>query len=391
VCYNFDLCEKCEAKGTHPADHPIVKMRPDRTPVAVHTGVTCDVCKQSIYGIRYKCVTCTDYDMCEKCEATKTHAADHPLIKLRQPMDLPKKLAPLTGQCHQQKDEMKTPPINRGECPWVQAHSVRFVNDLTLHDGAVVAAGEKLTKSWSVTNSGSRAWNASTKLVFYKGHQEVFTSAKREFDVPIAAAGETVKLTVELQAPTVPGRYSTYFMLSDNKVFGPQLWIDIEVAPAVARTPTPTPVTTPTPTPSSSTPSTPTPGPIAMLRSAAANVLAAVVSSSSSSPKVPASPVPTADNANLGGASSPKKEETKAPTIAIPSITSAPIVAVAPTATPVVRPAATAPAPAKYVKELAELSTMGFNNKELNEFLLDKNNGSLQQVCNWLLENMGRG
>jgi hypothetical protein len=331
--------------------------------------------------------------MCEKCEATKVHAAEHPLIKLRQPMDLPKKLAPLTGQCSQQKEEVKS-PLNRGECPWVQAHSVRFVNDLTLHDGAVVTAGEKLTKSWSVANSGSRAWNASTKLVFYKGHQEVFTSAKREFDVPIAAAGETVKLTVELQAPAVPGRYSTYFMLSDNKLFGPQLWIDIEVAPAMAPTPAPTPVTTPTPTPSSSTP-TPTPGPIAMLRSAAANVLAAVVSSAS--PKVPASPIPTADNANLGSASSPKKEETKAPTVAIPSITPitpAPTVAtvtVAPTATPVVPPTATATAPAKYAKELAELSTMGFNNKELNEFLLDKNNGSLQQVCNWLLENMGRG
>ena len=39
---------------------------------AIHSGVHCDMCKkQNIVGIRYKCVVCPDYDLCEECWNTK--------------------------------------------------------------------------------------------------------------------------------------------------------------------------------------------------------------------------------------------------------------------------------------------------------------------------------
>jgi peptidoglycan hydrolase-like protein with peptidoglycan-binding domain len=84
VCPDFDLCAKCEASSAHPAEHPLLKFRqPVNTPV-VHTGITCDGCRQSpITGVRFKCRTCPDYDLCESCEAKNVHPADHPMIKFK--------------------------------------------------------------------------------------------------------------------------------------------------------------------------------------------------------------------------------------------------------------------------------------------------------------------
>jgi len=84
VCPDFDLCAKCEASSVHPAEHPLLKFRqPVNTPV-VHHGITCDGCQQSpISGIRFKCRTCPDFDLCEACEAKNVHPADHPMIKFK--------------------------------------------------------------------------------------------------------------------------------------------------------------------------------------------------------------------------------------------------------------------------------------------------------------------
>jgi hypothetical protein len=47
-----------------------------------HKGITCDGCNvTSMTGIRYKCSVCPDFDLCDKCEASNTHA--HPFLKIR--------------------------------------------------------------------------------------------------------------------------------------------------------------------------------------------------------------------------------------------------------------------------------------------------------------------
>jgi len=83
VCHDFDLCEACEAKAVHPADHPLVKTRvvPRRD---VHVDVQCDGCGvQPIQGARYKCTVCPNFDLCSSCEAKNQHDVEHALLKLR--------------------------------------------------------------------------------------------------------------------------------------------------------------------------------------------------------------------------------------------------------------------------------------------------------------------
>jgi len=84
VCPDFDLCAKCEAASVHPAEHPLLKFRQPVNTAVVHHGITCDGCQQSpITGVRFKCRACADYDLCEACEAKNVHPADHPMIKFK--------------------------------------------------------------------------------------------------------------------------------------------------------------------------------------------------------------------------------------------------------------------------------------------------------------------
>ncbi|KAL3985685.1 Zinc finger ZZ type family protein [Acanthocheilonema viteae] len=50
----------------------------------IHPFVTCNRCDQPLYGIRYKCCVCDDFDLCEECEKDGTHP-DHALIRYATP------------------------------------------------------------------------------------------------------------------------------------------------------------------------------------------------------------------------------------------------------------------------------------------------------------------
>ncbi|KAL9110586.1 MAG: hypothetical protein Q9227_004944 [Pyrenula ochraceoflavens] len=52
----------------------------------VHRGVQCNGCgRMPIRGIRYRCSNCSDYDLCETCEAMQVHTRTHVFYKLRIP------------------------------------------------------------------------------------------------------------------------------------------------------------------------------------------------------------------------------------------------------------------------------------------------------------------
>ena len=65
--------------------------RPKEVSLVVHEHVRCDGCQRKpIIGTRYKCVICHDFDFCEECEAKDTHP--HPFLKIRRPDQAPKKI-----------------------------------------------------------------------------------------------------------------------------------------------------------------------------------------------------------------------------------------------------------------------------------------------------------
>ena len=65
-----------------PPPPQVVQENPDLIK-SIHAGVGCDVCKvMPIKDVRYKCTLCFNFDICEKCERKGKHTKSHPLIKM---------------------------------------------------------------------------------------------------------------------------------------------------------------------------------------------------------------------------------------------------------------------------------------------------------------------
>lgn len=119
-CSDFDLCSKCFAGETdHVQLHDFVRMsdpsdlilnRSGKTlskktslqhPTIFCDGPMCIKYDNPIYGTRYKCLVCDDFDLCDTCEHShlNKHDPNHPMIKFKNSIhkdvpDLVQKFAP---------------------------------------------------------------------------------------------------------------------------------------------------------------------------------------------------------------------------------------------------------------------------------------------------------
>ncbi len=95
-----------------------------------------------------------------------------------------------------------------------------FVTDVTIPDGTTFTPGAAFTKTWRLKNSGSCTWTNAYKLMYYSGE---LMSAPTSINIPWNVySGETVDLTVNMVAPTAPGQYRGFWILTNanGTIFG---------------------------------------------------------------------------------------------------------------------------------------------------------------------------
>jgi hypothetical protein len=155
----------------------------------------------------------------------------------------------------------------------VGCNNLAFVRDVNIPSGTVLAKDQVFTKTWKVENTGTCAWTPQYILVSAGGDTLGGETMRISKTVTV---GDWSELSVELQAPENPGKYTSYWRLSSGQsMFGATLAVSIvvksptatSVPPTATRTPTTapaatstyTPTTTPTPIPTETPTPTPTP------------------------------------------------------------------------------------------------------------------------------------
>ncbi|GES88552.1 ZZ type zinc finger domain-containing protein [Rhizophagus clarus] len=109
-----------------------------------------------------------------------------------------------------------------------------FIEDVNVPDGTVLVPQAQFLKIWKMSNNGSIAWPESTVL-HYVGGQRMFNDALiksgEEPKIPVGSVevGKTVCISADLQAPSEPGKYVSFWRLTDSEGnrFGHKVWCDI--------------------------------------------------------------------------------------------------------------------------------------------------------------------
>ena len=122
-----------------------------------HPRVICDGCEKGVFGFRYKCVQCADYDLCMDCEARALHP-EHCMLRIPVPMlwksQYTRRLARQINRINKTQT-FYDPSENANECPYkstrCEPRTRQFGNSPSWMD--LVSA---YVKDWTdVANNGS--------------------------------------------------------------------------------------------------------------------------------------------------------------------------------------------------------------------------------------------
>jgi hypothetical protein len=92
-----------------------------------------------------------------------------------------------------------------------------FINDASVPDGTIMAAGQEFIKTWKVKNTGTCSWTTGYRIVFGYSNppNEKMGGLPINLTAEVAPNADT-EISVKLKAPLKSGTYSGYWKLANN-------------------------------------------------------------------------------------------------------------------------------------------------------------------------------
>lgn len=199
-----------------------------------HKGVRCDGCGVlPITGPRFKSKVRHDYDLCSICFSRTGNDADYARIDFPLP-DTHPSFKRFYDPMVTHLPTMQIPSVMR---PYGVKHlrsrlDSRFIMDVNVMDGTLMAPSTPFTKIWRMRNNGTLPWVRGLQLLWIGGDR---FSASDSFEIEIPVEGvnvsDEIDVAVDFIAPELPGRYISYWRMADatGHKFGQRVWVLIQV------------------------------------------------------------------------------------------------------------------------------------------------------------------
>ncbi|XP_028781804.1 protein NBR1 homolog isoform X2 [Neltuma alba] len=187
-----------------------------------HKGVRCDGCGvYPITGPRYKSKVKGNYDLCSICFAEIGNGTDYVKIDRPLPCRRPGPFKILNDYRHvTSKTKIDS----------------KFILDVTVIDGTLMAPSTTFTKIWRMRNSGTVPWPKGCQLVWIGG-DKFSDSHSVNLEIPMEGlpVDKELDIAVEFRAPESPGQYISYWRMAfpTGQKFGQRVWVLIQVDPSL--------------------------------------------------------------------------------------------------------------------------------------------------------------
>ncbi|GAB2289462.1 hypothetical protein Dimus_023771 [Dionaea muscipula] len=256
---------QCPFQGTPLASPPMVlpsqQLSYNPRATIFHRGVRCDGCGMfPITGPRFKSKVKEDYDLCLVCFSqggavnerdymridfpapprnpwsTGGFETTNPTVWRRPSHGPPHHIPPFLKHAAMKKSMKPTrseeQPVKKMEGHHRLRLDNRFIADVNVFDGTIIAPKTPFTKIWRMRNIGKDSWPRGTQLLWIGGDKFSDVDAV-EMKLPLEGlpVDSELDVAVDFTAPELPGRYISYWRMASpsDQMFGQRVWVLIQV------------------------------------------------------------------------------------------------------------------------------------------------------------------